>query len=142
MFLFDGFQNGQNVYRIGGCSNFCFRHYCSFELLAGKLISGVTENKSKVLVTGGAGFVGSHLVKMLVDEGREVRVLEKPGALTDHLPSDRIEVVHVDLRDPLGVESAAAGCQVVLHLAANPNLWARDSEEFEQVSVKHKHQLI
>tara|TARA_Y100000588_G_scaffold381130_1_gene466225 strand:+ start:7532 stop:8542 length:1011 start_codon:yes stop_codon:yes gene_type:complete len=94
----------------------------------------VAENKRKVLVTGGAGFVGSHLVKMLVDEGCEVRVLEKPGALTHHLPSDRVEIVHVDLRDPLGVKNAAEGCQVVLHLAANPNLWARDSEEFEQVN--------
>lgn len=94
----------------------------------------MAENKGKVLVTGGAGFVGSHLVKMLVDEGREVRVLEKPGAVTYHLPPDRVEIVQVDLRDPSGVKDAAEDCQVVLHLAANPNLWALDSEEFEQVN--------
>ena len=94
----------------------------------------MAENTGKVLVTGGAGFVGSHLIDLLVEEGREVRVLEKPRAATSHLPVDEVEIVKVDLRDPPAVDDAAEGCQVVLHLAANPNLWARDREEFEQVN--------
>ncbi len=87
-----------------------------------------------MLVTGGAGYVGSHLVEQLVGEGRAVRVLEKPGVATSHLPDDEIEIVQADLRDASGVADAAEGCEVVLHLAANPNLWARDPKEFEQVN--------
>ena len=88
----------------------------------------------KVLVTGGAGFVGSHLVNQLVAEHRAVRVLEKPGVVTCHLPTNEIEIVYADLRDEKAVKEAAVGCGVVLHLAANPNLWARDPNEFEQVN--------
>jgi len=87
-----------------------------------------------VLVTGGAGFIGSHLVEQLVAEGHAVRVLEKPGVSTAHLPENDIETVIADIRDAPAVELAAQGCDVVLHLAANPNLWARDPDEFEQVN--------
>lgn len=89
----------------------------------------------KVLVTGGAGFIGSHLVELLLAEGRQVRVLEKPGVSTSHLPDvPEIELVYADLRDPSAIAGIADGCEIVLHLAANPNLWARDPEEFEQVN--------
>ncbi len=87
-----------------------------------------------VLVTGGAGFIGSHLVAQLLGEGRPVRVLEKPGVDTSHLPEDRIDVVFADIRDAGAMRGVAEGCDVVLHLAANPNLWARDSSEFERVN--------
>ncbi|MHC4210213.1 MAG: NAD-dependent epimerase/dehydratase family protein [Planctomycetota bacterium] len=94
----------------------------------------MSDELGKVLVTGGAGFIGSHLVEQLVAEERAVRVLEKPGAPTAHLPQDDIEIVFADIRDAQAVGQAAQGCDVVLHLAANPNLWARDPGEFEQVN--------
>ena len=94
----------------------------------------MADDLGKVLVTGGAGFIGSHLVEHLVAEKQAVRVLEKPGVATSHLPETEIEIVFADLRDAEAVEEAVAGCDVVLHLAANPNLWARDPDEFEQVN--------
>ncbi|MHC4520615.1 MAG: NAD-dependent epimerase/dehydratase family protein, partial [Planctomycetota bacterium] len=94
----------------------------------------MSDDFGKVLVTGGAGFIGSHLVEQLVAQEHAVRVLEKPGAPTSHLPQDDIEIVLADIRDAEAVEQAAQGCDVVLHLAANPNLWARDPGEFEQVN--------
>jgi dihydroflavonol-4-reductase len=87
-----------------------------------------------VLVTGGAGFIGSHLVGQLVAASHAVRVLEKPGASVSHLPQDRIEMVFADIRNGAAVARAADGCDVVLHLAANPNLWARNPDDFEQVN--------
>src|SRR5207247_957744 len=52
-----------------------------------------------VLVTGGAGFIGSHLVRMLVERGEKVRVLERPGANVSHLPLTQIDIVWADIRD-------------------------------------------
>lgn len=94
----------------------------------------MTGNLGTVLVTGGAGFIGSHLVERLLAGGHAVRVLEKPGTSTTHLPHDRIELVEADIRNAGDVLAAAQDCDVVLHLAANPNLWARNSSEFEQVN--------
>jgi dihydroflavonol-4-reductase len=87
-----------------------------------------------VLVTGGAGFIGSHLVCRLVGQGERVRVLERPGAALEHLPLKRIDIVFADIRDPSAVERAVSGCQEVYHLAANPNLWTQRRGHFHQVN--------
>lgn len=86
------------------------------------------------LVTGGAGFIGSHLVKLLHDRGEAVRVLDRPGAKHDHLPLDRIEFVPADIRDGEAVRRAVRGCNRVYHLAANPQLWTRRRGHFHQVN--------
>src|SRR5437868_2014926 len=92
--------------------------------------------KERVLVTGGAGFIGSHLVCLLVEQGWRVRVLERPGVAVDHLPLEHVELVRGDIRDRGCVERAVAGCAEVYHLAANPNLWARPRGLFRQVNYQ------
>jgi dihydroflavonol-4-reductase len=89
---------------------------------------------SVVLVTGGAGFIGSHLVRQLVAGGETVRVLERPQAPVEHLPLERIEVVRSDIRDRAAVDKAVRGCRAVYHLAANPNLWVQRRGLFRQVN--------
>ena len=86
------------------------------------------------LVTGGAGFLGSHLVAQLLADGRPVRVLEHPTAAVDHLPLDRIELVRADIRDANAVQEATRKCDFVYHLAADPNLWRRDRGEFDAIN--------
>jgi dihydroflavonol-4-reductase len=86
------------------------------------------------LVTGGAGFIGSHLVRLLVERGERVRVLDRPGAKVDHLPLDRIDFVPADIRDREVVRRAVRGCRVVYHLAANPQLWTRRRADFHRVN--------
>ena len=74
-----------------------------------------------VLVTGGAGFIGSHLVDALVDAGAEVRVLDDLSTgLEANLSRsrDRIEFVEADLRDASAVAEACRGRTVVFHQAA------------------------
>jgi UDP-glucose 4-epimerase len=74
-----------------------------------------------VLVTGGASFIGSHLVELLVDKGAVVRVADdlSSGRL-EHLASvaDDVEVLTGDLRNPAFADKAAAGAETVFHLAA------------------------
>ncbi|OJW23500.1 MAG: epimerase [Planctomycetales bacterium 71-10] len=84
-------------------------------------------------VTGGAGFIGGHLVELLASRGEAVRVVERPGADTSHLPPG-VEVVFADVRRREGLDDALRGSRFVYHLAANPNLWAPDRAEFDAVN--------
>jgi dihydroflavonol-4-reductase len=87
------------------------------------------------IVTGGAGFIGSHLVERLASSGQAVRVIERPGAAVEHLAAG-VEVVFADIRDRGGLARALEGGRSVYHLAANPNLWVRDRREFEDVNYR------
>jgi len=86
------------------------------------------------LVTGGAGFIGTHLVAQLLERGEKVRVLDRPGAKIDHLPLDRIDFASADIRDRSAVRRAVAGCEIVYHLAANPQLWTHRRGHFHQIN--------
>ena len=74
----------------------------------------------KVLVTGGAGFIGSHVVDALLAQGHEPRVL-------DLVPSPwhdaGLETVVADLQDTAAVSEAVVGCDAVLHLAAMADVY-------------------
>ncbi len=79
------------------------------------------------LVTGGAGFIGSHLVDALVEMGHEVRVLDnfssgKEEFLSHHTESGSVEVVRADLLDNDAVSASMDGVETVHHMAANPDI--------------------
>ena len=80
---------------------------------------------SRVLVTGGAGFIGSHLVDRLVREGHDVVVLDNLSTgRKENLVSvvSSIEFVEGDIRDPEAVRSATGGVEWVFHQAALPSV--------------------
>jgi UDP-glucose 4-epimerase len=75
----------------------------------------------RCLVTGGAGFIGSHIVRGLLDAGHRVRVLDNLGTgKRENLEevSDRIEFVEGDICDPIAVKEALSGIERVFHQAA------------------------
>jgi len=71
-----------------------------------------------VLVTGGSGHLGANLVRRLLDEGQQVRVLERVGGGGEALAGLDVEVVGGDLRDAAAVPGAVRGCRRVYHCAA------------------------
>lgn len=79
----------------------------------------------KCLVTGGAGFIGSNLVRGLLERGDEVVVLDNfsTGLRSNLEPhAGRIEIFEADLRDRGAVERAVSGCEVVFHEGAMPSV--------------------
>jgi UDP-glucose 4-epimerase len=80
----------------------------------------------RYLVTGGAGFIGSHIVRALLEQGASVRVLdnfstgkrENLEELRPQFNGDQFQVVEGDLRDASGVEEAVSGIEVIFHEAA------------------------
>ena len=73
----------------------------------------------KVLVTGGAGFIGSHLVDRLVDGGHDVIVLDKfsGGNKLDPKTIEKIDLIEGDVRNEETVHQVTKGCDLVYHLA-------------------------
>lgn len=72
----------------------------------------------RVLVTGAAGFIGSHLSRRLAEEGHEVVGFDNLSEGTLENLAESVELVQEDLRDQEAVRRAAAGCSVIFHQAA------------------------
>jgi nucleoside-diphosphate-sugar epimerase len=87
-----------------------------------------------VLVTGGNGFVGRHLVAALQDRGDLVRVLALPGEDASWLRHRGVAVYHGDVREPASLAKPADGADAVLHLAAMMDVW-RPLEDYRAVNV-------
>ncbi len=77
----------------------------------------------KILITGGTGLVGSHLVEKLVAQGKKVRVLIRSTSNLDALGSLGVELAYGDVRDYRAVRQAVKGMDVVYHLAGLMGDW-------------------
>jgi dihydroflavonol-4-reductase len=89
----------------------------------------------KTLVTGGTGFVGANVVRMLIQRGTEVRALVRPRSDTRNLDQLDVELVAGDLRDRGSLEAALEGCDTVYHVAAMYALWAPNPQEIYDSNV-------
>lgn len=98
----------------------------------------------KVLVTGGAGFIGSHVVKILLQRDYQVRVLHLPNEKLDNLADviDCIELQAGDITQYSQVVDAMTGCDQVIHLAAVYALWLPDQEVMRRVNVNGTQNIL
>lgn len=88
-----------------------------------------------MLVTGACGFIGSAVVRHLLNEGCEVRVLKRPGSDDRNLAGLPLETAVGDLTDRPSLDRALKGCNVLFHVAADYRLWAINPEELYQNNV-------
>lgn len=87
---------------------------------------------TRILVSGGCGFIGTNLVATLLDRGATVVVVDLPTAAWDRLP-DQVVRVEADLLDASGLRNALAGvpaCSIVVHLAARTDLDGRTPADY------------
>ena len=85
------------------------------------------KNVQKILVTGGAGFIGSHLVDALMEKGYRVRVVDNLSNgnvknIERWVNGSRFEMIEGDLKKPEVAGKSVEGVNVVFHLAANPDI--------------------
>ena len=79
----------------------------------------------KIFVTGGTGFIGGNLVRLLLQEGYRVKTLVRSHSCLDNLEGLDVEIVTGDLNDP-ELWQQMQGCQYLFHVAARYSLWQKD----------------
>ena len=98
-----------------------------------------TENRELVLkafVTGATGFLGSHVARVLAEQGAELRLLVRPTSDLRNLEGLKADRVVGDLRDAASIAKALSGCDVVFHVAADYRLWVRDPEQMYRSNIE------
>jgi dihydroflavonol-4-reductase len=96
----------------------------------------------KVFVTGATGFLGSHVARVLAEQGADLRLLVRPSSDLRNIVDLNAERASGDLRDPASIEKAVSGCEVVFHVAADYRLWVRDPAEMYRSNVEGTRALL
>ena len=89
----------------------------------------------KAFVTGATGFLGSHVARVLSDQGADLRLLIRRTSNLKNLDGLKAETATGDLRDPSSLEKGMSGCDSVFHVAADYRLWVRDPAEMYRSNV-------
>jgi dihydroflavonol-4-reductase len=95
-----------------------------------------------VFLTGATGFLGSHVARVLAEQGARLRLLVRSTSDLRNIAGLHAEQVTGDLREPASIEKALAGCEAVFHVAADYRLWVRDPEEMYRSNVEGTRGLL
>lgn len=93
-------------------------------------------------VTGATGFLGSHVARVLVEQGARLRLLVRSTSDVRNIADVNAEQVEGDLRNTESFEKALAGCDALFHVAADYRLWVRDPEQMYRSNVEGTRSLI
>ena len=90
----------------------------------------------KAFVTGATGFVGSHVARVLAEQGADLRLLVRSSSDPKNIQELNADRVVGDLCEPESIDRAMAGCDVVFHVAADYRLWVRDPAQMYRANVE------
>jgi dihydroflavonol-4-reductase len=96
----------------------------------------------KIFLTGATGFVGHHVAKALAAEGADLRLLVRKSSSLANLEGIAGETVVGDLLEPETLKSALAGCDAVMHVAADYRLWIPDPASMYRANVDGTRELL
>ncbi|MEJ7911629.1 MAG: NAD-dependent epimerase/dehydratase family protein [Chitinophagaceae bacterium] len=113
-------------------------------------VSAVPENQksrqaSKILVTGGTGFLGAYIIQNLVARNLEVRAIKRSSSLPFFISASvlqKVEWVNSDVLDVVGLDEAMQGCYAVIHAAAIVSFNAADRQAMEQVNIEGTRNVV
>ncbi|MGB7133034.1 MAG: NAD-dependent epimerase/dehydratase family protein, partial [Candidatus Sulfotelmatobacter sp.] len=89
-----------------------------------------------IFLTGATGFLGSHVARVLAEQGGDLRLFVRRTSNLKNLEGLKAETAIGDLRDPASLEKAMSGCDTVFHVAADYRLWLRDPNEMYGSNVE------
>lgn len=95
-----------------------------------------------ILVTGATGFVGSAVLRRLIERGQSVRALVRPSSDRRNLEGLDVELVEGDLLNPETLKPALQGCKGLFHVAADYRLWAPDPGPMFKANVEGTRTLM
>ena len=96
----------------------------------------------KTLVTGSTGFLGSSVLRELINDGREVKALIRKGTSKKNITGLDVEIAYGDLRDIESIRSALNGCDILYHVAAYYSLWDRNKQLSHEINVKGTRNIL
>ena len=96
----------------------------------------------RIFVTGATGFVGHHVAKALAADGASLRLLVRKTSNLANLEGISGETVTGDLADPESLKPALAGCDAVVHVAADYRLWIPDPAQMYRANVEGTRELL
>ena len=96
----------------------------------------------KIFLTGATGFVGGHVARALAAQGAALRLLVRPTSSLAQLEGLPAETHVGDLSRPESLRSGLAGCEAVVHVAADYRLWIRDSAAMDRANVEGTRALL
>src|SRR5437868_11093259 len=89
----------------------------------------------KAFVTGATGFVGSHVARVLSDQGADLRLLVRSSSDPKNIQGLKAERVTGDLCEPASLDNLMQGCEAVFHVAADYRLWITDPSRMYRANV-------
>ena len=96
----------------------------------------------KTLVTGANGFIGSAVVRLLLDNEQDVRVIVRPDSDQRNFDGLELDVFEGDINDSDALKRAVKGCKALYHLAADYRLWIPDPENMYKTNVDATRNII
>jgi dihydroflavonol-4-reductase len=93
-------------------------------------------------VTGATGFIGSHVVRLLLQRGDRVRILARNSSPKNNIDGLGCEIVLGDLKDAMSLTRCVQGCRRVYHVAADYRLWARNPQDIYASNVAGTRNLL